>query len=438
MKKPFFELNMKDILIHPFEIPKPDECVLPEDFPNCCEHHKFYLKALEIHFEMFPNCCARHKEFHNKFKFDKNILYKDLPIRILKTAEYTDSKILKAIENDDWLEDISDYLEYAIKSLGQPAIAFHIYLSLIEAFINDKKTKIPTDKKKAILQLLDAQENYTPVKEKSDLNLLYAIYQKWLNFFPFDLPFYAHLKPLHSNSLPIIKEILKPNRYLGLATFKVLTTSEFVDFLFKKTVSMLSLIDTVTMVKEGKIDNSEKTKLDFINQSHQHKQKMLLGSFHKGEKKYIKTIKEWLDNEKDFFQTIAPIVNQKRLPMVKFVTPKYFQIIDSATRHNKANSLFDKLVIKNYIKNECKANFINAFIGTKSKDKINWIGDLGDLKSFIKYCHSENLFSVNTDIWVVTSEVFTVNKINIASKRIKDTKVTKNDYNIKKLVKSIF
>lgn len=439
MQKPFIEIAAKDMIIYPSEIQKPEGYVSPINYPDCCFAHRENFRLLTTYLDIFPRCCERHKEFYRKFKFNKHVVYKDFPIRILNTVEYTQYQISNVIKNDDWFEDISEYLEYAVRSLGQPAIGYHIFLELIESFINNKKSKIPIDKKKAILQLFEEQKNYSPKKEKSDLNLLYDIYKRWLNFFPFELSFYSHLKSKHFSTLPFIKETVKSNRYLGLVSFTVVTPSELVDFLFKKTVSMLSLINTVELVKEGKIDNAEKTKLDFINHSHQHKQKMLLAAFSKGEKKYIKTIKEWLDNEKYFFQDIVPIINQKKLSLeVRTNTHKYFQIKDSASRHYKANSLFDKLVIKNYLENGCKANFINAFTGTKSKDKINWIGDFGDLKSFIKYCDSEKLFNDSTAIWVIASEVFTIKKVNFVAKRIKDTKTTKNDYSIKKLVQSIY
>ncbi|MFZ2430937.1 MAG: hypothetical protein WAW57_07320 [Lutibacter sp.] len=437
MQKPFVEIEVKDVIFHPFEIPQPEGFTFPINFPNCCKTHPENLKLLESYLDIFPRCCEMHREFYKKFKFNKQVLYKDLPMRILRTIEYTEFQILKTFKNDDWLEDISEYIEYAIRSLGQPAIGYHIFLAIIESFIESKETKLPGDKKKAILLLFKEQKSYTPEKEKTNLNQLYTIYNRWLNFFPFDLPFYAHLKSKHNNSLPIIKEIVKPNRYLGLVTIKIITPSELVDFLYKKTVSMLSLIDTVALVKEGKIDNAEKTKLDFINQAHQHKQKMLLVIYNKGEKQYIKAIKEWLENEKVYFQDIVPIVNQITLPPIKVDTNKYFQIKDSATRYHKATSLFDKLVTKNYLEKECKPNFINAFTGTKPRNKVNWIGNFGDLKSFIKYCNSENLFYNNTDIWVVAAEVFTVKNLNITSIKIKDTKRTKDDYILKKLVESV-
>lgn len=439
MNKPFIEIDAKDMIIHPFEIEKPEEYEFPEGFPNCCGSHKQNLKLLEDYLDKFPNCCDNHLEYYKKFKFDKNVLYNDLPMRILKTVSYTHYKIVNSINNEDWIEDTSEYLEFVIRSLGQPAVGFHYFVQFLELSIKSKQTKIPSEKKKIILRLLKDQYDYTPTKEKTDMNLLFGIYEKWLNFFPFELDFFSQLKPQLSKSLPFVKEKVKSNRYLGQTSFKMVTPSELVDALFQRTVYMLSLIDTVKLVKENQITDTEKIKLDFVNQDHKHKQRMLLNTFNKGEKKYIKTIKEWLENEKNYFLSIAPIVNQKLIPQaIKPEPTKYFQIKDTATRHHKAQSLSDKLITKNFIDKDCKANFINAFTGTKPKEKVNWTGAFGDLKSFIKYCNTEKLFEDNIDVWVITSEVFTFNKINIPSKKIKDTKVTKNDYNIKKLVKSIF
>lgn len=439
INKPFIEIDAKSIIIHPFEISEPDGYEYPVGFPNCCESHIHNLKSLEDYLEKFPNCCKNHTEFYKKFHFDKYILYKNLPIRILKTVAFTDYQILKVIDNEDWLEDISEFIEYATSSLGQPAIGYHIYIGLVESFIESKSTKIPNYKKNAILKIFNEQNNYTPAKEKTDMNLLYAIYEKWLIFFPFDLPFFVHLKPELSKTLPFIKGFVKTNRYLGQVTVQMATPTELVDSLYKKTIQILSLVDTVKLVREEQITDTEKIKLDFINQDHQHKQRILLNTFNKGEGKYIKTIKKWLENEKNYFLSIVPIVNQKALPQtVKTEPTRYFQIKNSATRHHKALSLSDKLIIKNFINKDCKPHFINAFIGTKPKEKVNWIGTFGDLKSFIKYCNFEKLFDENIDIWVITSEVFTFKKVNISSNKIKDTKVTKNDYNIKMLVRSIF
>lgn len=136
---------------------------------------------------------------------------------------------------------------------------------------------------------------------------------------------------------------------------------------------------------------------------------------------------------------INQLLSKKNNSIKSKIEPiKYFLIKDSSTRHYKAQSLSEKLISKNYISKECKANFINAFSGTKPKEKIDWIGDFGDLKSFIKYCNTEKLFNDNIDIWVIAAEVFTFKKVAITSRKIKDTKITKNDLNVKTLVKSIF
>ena len=438
MLKPFIEIDAKNFILHPFEINKPEDYEFPADYPNCCEAHKSNSKALEEFLEEFPNCCENHLEYYRKFNFDKKVLYKDLPLRILKTASYTAHQITKAIDKDDWLEDIIEYFELALRSLGQPAVGYHIYIQLVESFINDKETKIPNEKKKAILNYFLEQNNYTPAKEKTDINLLLSIFEKWINFLPLDLPFFTPYKSKITKTLPFIKGIKKQNRYLGQIVVEMVTPTELVDGLYRRTVYILSLVDTVELVKDDKIDNAEKIKIDIINQAHQHKQRTLLNTFNKGEGKYIKTIKKWLENEKEYFSSITPIVKKGLPSVVKKELTGYLQIKDSTTRHHKAQSLSDKLIAKNYIHKDCKANFINAFIGTKPKDKVNWIGDYGDLKSFIKYCKSESLFNDTIDIWINTSEVFVFKNVNIIARKIKDTKVTKNDYNLKSLVKSIF
>ena len=439
MQKPFIEFASKDFILHPFEIPKPEGYNFPKDFPDCCISHTHNLKLLEDCLDRFPNCCETHIALHKKFQFDKHILYEDLPKRVLKTVEYTEYRILKAIENEDWFDDITEYFEYAIRSLGQPAIGLHIYTELIELFIKNKKTNIPNDKKNAILNYFVEQNNYTPAKEKTDMNLLVSIFEKWITFLPLDLPFFAPYKSKIATTLPFIKGIKRQNRYLGEIAIEMVTPTELVDSLYQRTIYILSLIDTVKLVQEDKIDNAEKTKIDFINQTHQHKQKMLLSNFNTGEKKYIKTIKKWLENEKEYFSNITPVVSLRALPAAIYVQkPKYFLIKDPATRHHKAQALFDQLVAKKFIDIKSKADFKNAFLGSEPTDKIIWIGGIGDLQSFIKYSLKNCLIEKNNQEWVTASNLFTLNGEVFTSRRIKDTKKTSRDLILKKLVQSIF
>lgn len=440
MLKPFIEINSDNFIMHAFEIDKPNDYEFPKNYPNCCGGHKQNLKRLEDYFNEFPNCCDNHLIFFKKFNFDKNTVYKNLPKRILNTASYTAHHISKTIKKEDWLEDITEYLEFVISSLGQPAVGLHIYIQIVESYIKNKESKIPLNKKKAILNYFNELTNYTPIKEKTDLKLLFDIYEKWLYFFPFELPFFSQLKPKLSKTLPFVKEKVKTNRYLGQTTFKMVTPTELVESLFKRTVYMLSLINTVELVKEQKITDTEKIKIDFINQEHQHKQRMLLSTFNKGEKKYIKTIKEWLENEKEYFSSIVPIMNQKALSQtIKVEISKAFKLNGTqATIKDKAINLHYSLVAKQYLNEESKKDFIKLFTGQQPETKISWLGQKGELKSFIDYLLSLNkIENCQTNKWQITSTNFKFTNEDFKPDAIKDTKKPKNDIKLKQIVQNI-
>lgn len=306
MDKPFIEIESKDFIQYPFELPKPEGYEFPENYPNCCDTHKHNYKLLTDYLNKFPNCCDNHREFFKKFDFDKQEIYGNIPMWILNAVQFTDYKILEALEKDDWYEDITEYFEFCAWSMGTPAIGSHIYIELVELFIKNKATPIPEDKRKALLKYFKELQNAEPTKEKTSLNLLYSIYSKWLKAFPFELPFYQQLKKHYSKQFPIIKDATRTNRYLGLTKAKIVTPTELVLNLNNLTNQLLNALDTVQLVKDGHISDTEKTKIDFINEAHRLKQKNLTIEYTKGEKRYIKTIKKWLENEKAYFKEIAP------------------------------------------------------------------------------------------------------------------------------------
>ena len=87
------------------------------------------------------------------------------------------------------------------------------------------------------------------------------------------------------------------------------------------------------------------------NSEKQTKQETLLKEFSKSETKYIKTIKKWLQNEKEYFASVVPIINQKVLPQAtKVETIKAFKLKGlQSTIKDKAINLHNTLVIKKYL-----------------------------------------------------------------------------------------
>jgi len=146
--------------------------------------------------------------------------------------------------------------------------------------------------------------------------------------------------------------------------------------------------------------------------------------------------KELIDNYNEYKKSIEKPTNKTN--ELKIINSVYaFKIIAGASKKNKAADLFETLVKGNYIDVASKNDFIDAFIGKNPNKKINWIGAFGDLKSFIKYSISENLIEKVSTKWIYTTHLFTYRNNEITNSSLNNAKITTNDSNIKKIVKSI-
>jgi len=132
-------------------------------------------------------------------------------------------------------------------------------------------------------------------------------------------------------------------------------------------------------------------------------------------------------------------LSTKPVPIIKESKNKdfYFKIIGGASKKNKAEELFEKLEKVKYIDIECKNDFVKAFTGRTPTNKINWIGDFGNLKSLINYSISENLIEKVNAKWLYTSKLFSLNNDDFNHKDINSTKKTKIDDKIREIVSSV-
>ena len=108
------------------------------------------------------------------------------------------------------------------------------------------------------------------------------------------------------------------------------------------------------------------------------------------------------------------------------------------TSDDSIKELFEKLVNLNCVKLESKADFVKAFRNKIPVNKIDWIGDFGDLRSFISLLKSENkIKNVGNRHWSIAVKLFLRNGNSFDNKTISDTKPTKNHTKILKIVQSI-
>jgi hypothetical protein len=180
--------------------------------------------------------------------------------------------------------------------------------------------------------------------------------------------------------------------------------------------------------------------LEILNKLHRTKQETLLKEFSKYEIKYIKTIKKWLQNEKEYFSSIVPIINHKALPPTpKIDYIKAFKLKGHQTAiRDKAVDLHNSLTLNMYVTKDCKKDFIKLFTGQATENKISWLRQKGELKSFIDYLLSLNkIENCKSNKWQITAANFKFQNENFNADTIKDTKKASNDIKIKQIVQNI-
>ncbi|ALM47826.1 hypothetical protein AMR72_02265 [Flavobacterium psychrophilum] len=339
MEKPFIEIDADNIILHPqeahpiegFKFSVNEET--GKQFPYCCETHTtVYNRALKW-FDRFPNCCEGHRKFATKPFFRKSI-YNGVAERIINQCSYTMTMIENRINNEDWYEDITDYLEYNIKCFGQPAAGLHIYIDYVSANINNDKIISDISKQEKLQQYLDTYFNpeEKKQKEKTDFNVLYETYQKWLKIFPFEISFFTHLKPQFEKTIPFLRGEGKTNRYTGLTIFKPHTKRSLIDTLIELTNTIISQLNTHYLYNKGALNEPERIRLELTLSKR--KLKLSKGYINKSateEQRYRKILKEWLSDEKKFIDEIT--LQLKAMPV------NTLQIEDS-----KANISNDEII----------------------------------------------------------------------------------------------
>jgi Ni,Fe-hydrogenase maturation factor len=117
---------------------------------------------------------------------------------------------------------------------------------------------------------------------------------------------------------------------------------------------------------------------------------------------------------------------------------KFFKLSSSEFTDTSATDLFDKLITGDYVDIDSKRDFIKVFTGKSINKKIIWKKHLGDLKSLIKYLIEYNLLKSSKNKWLTTASIFTLtDNVDFTNKQIAETKITKNDYTISKLLDSL-
>ncbi|MEZ4888398.1 MAG: hypothetical protein R3E32_26965 [Chitinophagales bacterium] len=299
MKLPFINLKVTKITSPSFELTPPKDCIIPKTFPNCCKNHKRLHNELKSWINDFPNCCDYHKEMSKKRTLKKED-FQYVPQKILKQIMFTKTHIDLFIDSNNWYKEITHYIDLNKISFGNPNIGYDRYIEGVKQNIISRDEQIISPEKKEKL-LKYITPDFSNTKEKcsvSDLNLLYLVFQKWLETFP-DLQHFKKLKIKFKKKFPTSVMFYDHdyNRYTGFSTFKVRTKRELIQILNDATKQLLIGYNSTELIRKRVIDDVHSHRIDLENENHRLIQNKLLRGYSNKEMKYVQLLEKWLDNE---------------------------------------------------------------------------------------------------------------------------------------------
>ena len=316
----FGTIDNTDFEIIGFETVPTEGYKAPDNFPNCCKfHEKVYADATDAMFN-FPACCDEHKNLLNASWF--NIAHYDkMPIRVLQALSHSEYHITNTIDAQDCLEDVTSYIEYCIKSFGQFPAGYGaphgvgLYYTNLKFSIN-KNTALPNGKKQQLLNYIDNYFNEGDRAEAPDINILLSIYKKWLKAFPFSISLFQTARSTFENStLPLIAGEPRYNKYIRSTARQLATRSQLITLLVDLTKQLLRTVNASQIAEQIGKPETDKHTIELIQEDLRIKNELLLGDYSNGEIKYLRVLKQWLTNHKEYFKDISKYIDNKVQPV---------------------------------------------------------------------------------------------------------------------------
>lgn len=303
------------------------------DFNTCedCQNtRKELIKRLTEKFngteqnQGFPFCCSHHPNLTKVKEFNR-ASFVPVPEMVADKIIYTNQHITNNHENENYYKDITDYIDYTVESFGQMpnSCGEPLYLSDYFFYVTDlltRNTEISKERKNRLLEFLEAHQTPPTKNKNTDLNILLGTYQKWLKTFPFDISFFSKLKPHFEKQLPILNGKPETNKYTGFAKAKMHTKGSLIDVLLNLTKNLLDKVNIPELRKQGAITDIQANQLEFAEAELNTKTAEITKQYSKGELKYVKALKKWLQLHKDYFKEVAPLL--KALPPQQTEQPK--------------------------------------------------------------------------------------------------------------------
>jgi hypothetical protein len=399
-----------------YEIPFPTEKTEGphnlESCHKCKEHHKLLIEEITIKFEKFPNCCDFHQNLNNLNLFKKED-FKNIPQVTANKIMFSYHHIINNLENEDWYVDIANYLEYTVESYGsfppnygEPFYLGNFYNCLLH-LLNNIENKITSDKISnievktrinKIRYLLTTVEVEINEENSTDINLLLSTYNDWFKIFPFDLPYFKHLKEKFKNIIPIHTGRKKYNKYSNTTKYETHNKNSLTVALLQITKNILTSINGAVLFEKGLLSDGEKIAIDLILTNRKMEIYELSQMQNTTKVEYIKILKKWFRTEKKFISEITPLLN-KQIYTPKESIEKTANEIFINNLHKYKFETLEKVISVN--KNELLSNIFSNSLPYK----IAYLEFLGFIDYLFKqYCNN------NIELHKLLAEILSTNE----------------------------
>lgn len=297
------------------------------NFENCQDCQKNYQRILlefEEKVKEFPFCCEHHSKLIKMKEFNKSDF---LHIAKLSTDKVfnTYDFVLKHIEDENWYDIISEYIYYIVytfgafpKEKGEPLL-LSFFLDYLKSLVIHKFKNSKNEYKiEGFVEIIktyryDSKRDKKEGGNGKEFNLLLQTYNKWYKIFPFDFILFKSLKEVFSSNLPLFDKV-SYNRYLNINLLKPVTISQLIKILEEITLSILNnnSLAIPKLYEENKVDDLVYYQLQIL--SEQRLLKLKKNSAPDSFRAFIKSIKEWLKDEKKYMEEILKVEPSLRNP----------------------------------------------------------------------------------------------------------------------------
>jgi hypothetical protein len=292
-----------------------------ETCENCRVAKENLIEEVNERFERFPKCCEYHRNLENLSAFNKED-FKDIANITANKVMYTYHHIINHLDSDNWYEDIVDYISYNFESFGsfpegygEPFFWHHYGESVLNllTFIEDDLDANKISKVDIKTRMYKVKKLFNPkpdpeTDDKRDFNLLMVTYERWYKIFPFELPYFNHLEEKFKKTTPLFTGRTHYNKYLKTTAIELHTKDSLTVVLLQITKNILTSINGVSLYEKGFIRDSEKHQIDLIVSNRKMQLCKLSAMPNANKLDYVKVLKKWFKEEKEFIEEIAPLL----------------------------------------------------------------------------------------------------------------------------------